>query len=136
MSHRGTVSDRVVGWTFVGVTVCLSAAMIVRAVLGHSEGWWEWPIIAAFAALFLFLGLALLMDDPPRWSLLLAVAFYGLGMAAFGVVALVAPDAVVVTVGRGPRSPGAARIMGAIFVAGGLLSSLAAWLAFGRRPNR
>ncbi len=136
MTHRGTVSDRVVGWTFVGVTVCLSAAMIVRASLGHSEGWWEWPIIGAFAALFLFFGLALLMDDPPRWLLLLVVVFYALAMAAFGVVALVAPDAMVVTVGRGPRTPGAARIMGAIFVAGGLLSAAAAWLMFGRRPSR
>ncbi len=136
MTHRGTVSDRLVGWTFVGVTVCLSAAMIVRASLGHSEGWWEWPIVAAFAALFLFIGLALLMDDPPRWLLLLVVAYYGLGMAAFGVVALVAPDSVLVTVGRGPRTPGAAQIMGAIFLASGVLSAAAAWLMFGRRPNR
>ena len=68
--------------------------------------------------------------------LLLVVVFYALAMAAFGVVALVAPDAMVVTVGRGPRTPGAARIMGAIFVAGGLLSAAAAWLMFGRRPSR
>ncbi len=130
------MSDRLVGWVFVVVAAMISISMIGRAALGHSDGWWEWPIIAAFAALFLFIGLALLMDDPPRWLLLLVVVFYGLGMAAFGVVALVAPDAVLVTVGRGPRTPGAARVMGAMFVAGGLLMSVAAWLGFGRRPSR
>ena len=130
------MSDRLVGWVFVVVAAMISISMIGRAALGHSDGWWEWPIIAAFAALFLFIGLALLMDDPPRWLLLLVVVFYGLGMAAFGVVALVAPDAVLVTIGRGPRTPGAARVMGAMFVAGGLLMSVAAWLGFGRRPSR
>lgn len=130
------MSDKLVGWVFVGVTAMLTVAMIGRAALGHSDGWWEWPIVAAFAALFLFIGLALLMDDPPRWLVLLVVVFYGLGMAMFGVVALVAPDAVLVTVGRGPRTPGAARVMGTMFVAGGLLMSVAAWLGFGRRPSK
>ena len=111
--------DRLTGWVFVGVSVMLVAAMIGRAVQGFSAGWWEWPVVAAMSALMLLVGVALLMDEPPDLLVFAVLAGYGVGLMAFGIFALVAPDAAVVTSGRGPRTPGAARILGVLLLVSG-----------------
>lgn len=125
---------RLTGWVFVGVAVMLVVAMTGRAVQGHSAGWWEWPVIAAMAALMAFVGLALLLDDPPGWLLFVVLAGYALFIVAFGVFALVAPEAAVVSAGRGPRTPGAARVMGVVFlISGTLVGGASAFIVRQRR---
>ena len=130
------MSVRLVGWVFVAVTACVAVAMIGRAALGNSAGWWEWPIVTALCALLLLIGLALLIAEPPGWMVPLVVGAYGVGLLAFGLFALVEPTAVLVTAGRGPRTPTGARIMGTLFVAGGLLTTLGASLLALRRTDR
>jgi len=125
--------DRLTGWVFVGVSALLLVAMTGRALQGHSAGWWEWPVVAAMSALMLLVGLALLLADPPAWLLFVVLAGYGIGMVAFGAFALIAPDAAVVSAGRGPRTPGAARAMGAFFVVGGAVVAAASTFAVRQR---
>ncbi|MDQ2677485.1 MAG: hypothetical protein M3Y51_01975 [Actinomycetota bacterium] len=129
------MSDRLVGWVFVAVTACIAVAMIARAAFGHSGGWWEWPIVIALCSLMLLIGLALLIPEPPGWLVPLVVGGYGVAMLAFGLFAVVDPTAVLVTAGRGPRTPTGARIMGTLLVVVGSVMSIGAALLRSRRED-
>jgi len=113
------VGDLVIGWVFVACAAMVAVAMIGRAFLGHSNGWYEWLAVLALSGLFLVIGVANLLPDSPRLLMVVAVAWSALFFLVLGVASLVAPDAMTVDAGRGPRTGGAARTVGAVLVIAG-----------------
>lgn len=129
----GRFGELVIGWVFAICAALLIVAMIARAISGHSEGWYEWPVILAMSALFLLIGIANLLLERPHWLVAMVVGGYGAFVFGVGVAALLAPDAMTVTSGRGPRTAGWARVVGVAMACTGSAMLVGVWRS--RRRN-